>query len=124
MDVFVQPLERFRGLADVDADIPDKMDVHVFATPVKLDILALIGDDESSRWTLRQWVVTGSSQEGCFSLTSPSLLCPSVTSLDSPSVPVLCLLDRLDSAGFTLVSNPVKHEADSVLEFDGRYPLE
>ena len=99
------------------------MDVHVFATPVKLDILALIGDDESSRWTLRQWAVTGSSHEGCFSLTSPSLLCPSVTSLDSPSVPVLCLLDRLDSAGFTSVSKPVKHEADSVLHFDGRYPL-
>ena len=87
--VTVQPLERCRNIADIDLDVPAHMDVYCLGCPNTVDVMALIGADESCRWNCRRWEEVDSDADGCVGLGNPCFLSPSVCNVNSPSVFVL-----------------------------------
>ena len=88
-----------------------------------MDVLGLIGGDELSRWGMRQWSVCDSRIEGCIGLSSPEYLCLSVTSPQSRTIPVLCLMGMLDAANYDPVYRAVNHNEQGMMIYDGRKPL-
>ena len=114
VDVTVRPLVRWRSLGDVDVDVLDHIDAHLLDDPVTLDVLALIGEDDMCRWGMRKWDMTKSPVPGCFGLTGPTVLKPHICNIDSPSIPVLSLLDMLYQEEYQPVERVVNHPCDAL----------
>ena len=66
-----------------------------------------------------EWVTTKSDVEGCIQLHSPAVLSPKVL-LNSPKVPVLCLIDALLDKSFAPVFHTLEHKPNGPDVFDRR----
>jgi hypothetical protein len=120
-ELTVQPLEVWSSsmLSDDYADDQHAAEVFVVDEPLVIDALALCPSDSQSRRDWLQWVPEPSDIEGCLTMTKPEPIRPTL-SLASATIPVLCLTDALEVAGWSGVSHVVQHVAGSAKEYDKR----
>lgn len=115
----VQMYERWRPGGPEVSGMPNSAeDVFCLQDPMHLDVLGICGGaTQRRRWF--KWTPALSDVEGCVSMTRPEVLSPDIP-LSSDKVPVLCLLDELDSKGFRGEEQLCLHDRSQRRVYDTR----
>ena len=95
------------------------MDVFPFQDPTKVDLVELVGADPAVRSQIQLWAASVSEVEGCTHLGSPTEAIPSASLRDS-DVPVLHLIDALESNGWEATLSLVNHTVAAPKLYDSR----
>jgi hypothetical protein len=113
----LQSLDIWRGTSvSVDSVL---LDVFKVTEPCKVDIVEVFGASAAERAHFKVWEPSESDLEGCIALINPTCIA-SQRMLSDTSVPVLCLIDSLGSAGYMGMSSLQTHTPTSGLFFDNR----
>ena len=92
--VSVQPLERWRShIVDDADDATVELECFVMSEPMQVEITTLAKLE--GRGSVFRWSRSASDVEGCFLLSSPTVLKHSIA-LEDAHVPIISLMDRLD----------------------------
>ena len=119
-DIGVQPLEIWRPPAlSKDDPPPPALEVFVLQDPCTVDVLRLLGGNIMERELWRIWQKRSSDIDGCWCLHSPAKLATK-EKLTSDTVPVLALLDELQTAGWSGQPCRTQHTVTAPKLFDHR----
>ena len=113
----MQPLDIWRSREQTT----DSTTLEVFkvSDSVKLSVFNVFGNDLNQRCHFKTWSSTPSDLADCTCLTnSRAIVCD--IPLNSPKVPVVCLLDQLDALNWLGTDSMVEHSRNSGLWYDKR----
>lgn len=115
----IQPYTRYAGFgAGVFEGV---VDAFIVDDPGEGDVLGMCGDMGTARSSFREWDQVPSDVWGCTAYANPRPLQVNLP-LESPKIPVLCLLDAFDNAGFHGTMALVRHVAGGPRIYDNRKP--
>ena len=98
----------------------NKLDVFQVEEPIHLDILQLVGTDIGVRHRIHIWEQEVSDIPKCDALVRPRVIAPINSNLQSATIPVLCLVDALNSRGFSGHSGKCTHGGGTPKLYDER----
>ena len=113
----VQHLEIWRP--DQYSSLPSSFDAFIVAEPCELNIIEEVGSKPEARGHINTWTPCASDLSGRTHFEAPCVVKPSVC-LGDPGIPILSLLDALESASFVGVPRMFIHSRTSGLFFDER----
>lgn len=117
--ISVQPLEVWRSICEEPDQLGSFAETFITEDPVDIDALSLCSADPASRGLWLEWEPGISDVEGCVNLSKPTPIAPTAH-LSSSDIPVLCLLDALESDGWAPHAGRVFHERGSKKQYDCR----
>jgi hypothetical protein len=118
--ISVQPYSRWSLMGGTESfGPPESAECFIYQDPCLVDILAIGGTTSESRKAWMVWETKPSDIEGCLTMHSPQPLRPRM-GLRDKSVPVLALIDALESEGFEGEKQRAWHSDVSPKLYDAR----
>lgn len=98
---------------------PSETDCYVYTDPCVVDILSICGGENADRSKFLKWQTRASDVNTCVNLFGSSPMQPRV-GLKDPKVPILMLLDHMESLGWEASYEKIQHQGGAPMKFDAR----
>lgn len=119
--VTVQHLERWITHArDELENSPDELETFTMSEPMRVEITSLVS--RADRLSVLVWTPGTSDVDGCINLSQPKPLKHTLALTDN-TVPILSLMDKLESDGYPPKLQMLRHYRTSRKAYDARQPL-